>query len=93
MYHLVVTPKEGPVSHYYIDAATGLETKTVTEIEDPVDQGKDGDADDRLPQHRRTDGSVLDDADVSTVRLSREMKFEKVEFNVPIDDTLFKMPK
>ncbi len=92
VYHLVVTPKEGPVSHYYIDAATGLETRTVTEIEDPAMKGK---METRMTDYRNIDGRMVPFSMTQMVNGTTvaEMKFEKVEFNVPIDDTLFKMPK
>jgi outer membrane lipoprotein-sorting protein len=92
VHHLVVTPKEGPVAHYYIDAATGLETKTVMDLDDPSMKGQ---LETRMTDYRNVDGrmipfSMLQVMNGNTVA---EMKFDKVEFNVPLDDALFKMPK
>jgi hypothetical protein len=53
VYHLVVTPKDGPVTHYYMDATTGLETKMVTEIEDPSMKAK---METRMSDYRNVEG-------------------------------------
>ena len=92
VHHLVVTPKEGPVVHYYIDKATGLEAKMVTEITDPAMKGQ---LETRLTDYREVDGRMIPFSMTQSIdgKTIAEMKFEKVEFNVPIDDTLFKMPK
>ena len=92
VYHLVVTPKDGPVAHYYIDAATGLETRMVMEIEDPAMKGK---METRMTDYRNIDGRMVPFSMTQIVNGATvaEMKFDKVEFNVPIDDALFKMPK
>ena len=91
-YHLVVTPKEGPVAHYYLDAATGLEMRTVIEINDPQMKGT---METRLSDYRTVDGRVVPFSIVHVVNgnTAAEMKFEKIEFNVTVDDALFKMPK
>jgi outer membrane lipoprotein-sorting protein len=92
VYHLVVTPKDGPVAHYYIDIATGLETKTVTDIDDPAMKGK---IETRMSDYRSVEGRMVPFTMTQVVNGTTvaEMKFEKVEFNVALDDTLFKMPK
>ncbi len=92
VYHLVVTTKDGQVAHYYIDMATGLETKTVMEIEDPAMKGQ---LEMRMSDYRNVDGrmipfTILQVMNGNTVA---ELRFEKVEFNVSLDDALFKMPK
>jgi outer membrane lipoprotein-sorting protein len=92
VYHLVVTPKDGPVAHYYIDVATGLETKMITDIEDPSMKAK---MEMRMSDYRNVEGRMVPFAMTHVVNGSTvgEMKFDKVEFNVPLDDTMFKMPK
>lgn len=92
VYHLVVTAKQGPVAHYYIDATTGLETKTVMEIEDPAMKGQ---LETRMSDYREVDGRMIPFSmtQVMNGNTLAEMRFEKVEFNVPLDDALFKMPK
>ena len=92
VYHLVVTMKEGPVAHYYIDAATGLETKTVMEIDDPALKGQ---LETRMADYRDVEGRMVPFSMTQVVngQTVAEMKFEKVEFNIPVDDALFKMAK
>lgn len=92
VYHLVVTMKEGPVTHYYIDVTTGLETKTVMEIDDPSLKGQ---LETRMSDYRDVEGRMVPFSMTQVVNGNTvaEMKFEKVEFNVAIDDTLFKMVK
>ena len=91
-YHLIVTPKEGPVSHYYIDAETGLETRTVTELTDPAMKGT---METRLSDYRNIEGRVVPFSIVHVVNgtTAAEMKFEKIEFNVALDDAMFRIPK
>jgi len=92
MHHLIVTPKSGPVVHYYIDASTGLETRTVMVIEDPAAKGQ---LETRMSDYRNVDGRMIPFVITRLLNGSPagDMKFEKVEFNVPLDDALFKMPK
>ena len=91
-HHLVVTPKEGPITHYYIDAETGLETRTVIEINDPQMKGT---METRLSDYRKVEGRVVPFSVVHVVNGTNaaEMKFEKIEFNVALDDAMFKLPK
>ena len=93
VYHLVVLMKEGPTAHYYIDVATGLETKTVMEIDDPSLKGQKLET--RMSDYRDVEGRKIPFSLTQVVNgnIVAEMKFEKVEFNVPLDDALFKMAK
>lgn len=92
VYHLVVAMKDGPVAHYYIDASTGLETKTVMEIDDPALKGQ---LETRMADYRDVEGRMVPFSMTQVVngQTVAEMKFEKVEFNIPVDDALFKMAK
>lgn len=92
VYHLQVTKKSGPVQDFFLDAQTGLEKKISVRIDAP----------DRQPivvttemsDYRDVDGRQIpfktqqtqNNITVSTVTL------DKVEFNVPADDSVFKMP-
>ena len=89
-HHLVFTPKDGPSIEYYIDPTTWLEAKTV--MQDPATKGR---METRMTDYRAVDGrmipfvmtNVLNGTQVAQIRL------ERIEFNVPIDDALFRMPK
>jgi outer membrane lipoprotein-sorting protein len=90
-YHrLVFVRKGGLPSDYYIDPTTWLEAKIV--VEDPVSNGK---METRFTDYRNVDGrmvpfvvtNLLNGAEVAQIR------FERIEFNVPLDDALFRIPK
>ena len=90
-YRLVFTPKGGPSIEYYLDPETGLEAKTIMQIEDPATKGK---METRFSDYRTVEGrtmpfvmtNMLNGAQVAQVRL------ERVEFNVPLEDALFRIP-
>lgn len=93
VYHLKVTMKGGQVQHYFIDAESGLELKTSAE----VDMGMGGPKqtlDTEMSNYKQVEGIMLP----HTVRQfingkpMVEMTVTGVEFNAPIDETIFKMP-
>jgi hypothetical protein len=76
------------VVHLYLDAATGLEAKRTTEVDSlKLEQ--------EFSDFRAVDGVTLP----FHVRLvvngvpQSEFKVKSVEFNVPMDDAIFRMPK
>lgn len=80
-HHLEVTPKDGTTAHYYVDAETGAELKI-------VDAGQSVE----LSDHRRVDG-ILVPHHIRIVQngvVQVEIQVDTVEFNVPIDDAMFK---
>lgn len=88
--HLRVTRKNGKVSQYFLSAETGLEVRIV----DTFDQGG-------MKMEVRTDLSNYQTVDgmrlpftikqFSNGTLAVEFNLEKVEFNVPVDDEMFRM--
>ena len=90
--HLVMTQKQGPALNYYLDATTGLEVRTVMTINDPAAKGE---MEMRFSDYRTIDGRTipfqtaqfLNGAQMALIR------WEKIEFNVPFDDTIFRMPR
>jgi outer membrane lipoprotein-sorting protein len=88
VFHLKLTARTGLVQHYYLDAETALETKLVTES----DNGK---VEQELLDYRDVEGIKVPFLIRTTVNgvLQGEMKVEKVEFNLKIDDAMFRMPK
>ena len=90
-YHrLVLVRKNAPPAEYYIDPTTWLEAKIV--VEDPASKGK---METRFTDYRNVDGrmvpfvvtNMLNGAQIAQIR------FERIEFNVPLDDALFRVPK
>lgn len=92
LHHLVITPKSGPAMHYYIDAATGLESRIVVEAED---QGQTMKMEMRFSDFKTIDGRTMPFAIKQFVNGNQvgQVTFEKVEFNVPLEDAIFRMPK
>jgi outer membrane lipoprotein-sorting protein len=92
VYHLKVTKKNGPVQDFYLDAATGLEKKISVRVDAPDQQPATYVTE--MSDYRDVDGRQIpfktlqshNGITVTTVTL------EKVEFNVPADDSLFRMP-
>ena len=91
-HHLIVTPRTGPAMHYYIDSATNLESKMIIDVEDGGQKMK---MEMRFSNFKAIDGRTVPFT-VSQYVNGKEvgqMHFEKVEFNVPLDDSIFRMPK
>jgi outer membrane lipoprotein-sorting protein len=86
VHHLKVTTKSGRVQDVYIDAATGLESRVVTQTpQGPVDQ--------QFSDFRDVEGVKMPFAirtqvgSVGTI----DIKVLKAEINPPLDDALFKV--
>jgi hypothetical protein len=90
--HLVLTQRGAPPLHYYLDATTGLEVKTVMDIEDPTVKGQ---METRFSDYRNIDGRMIPFAMTQTLNGApvAQIKLERIEFNVPLEDALFKLPK
>ena len=86
--HLRMTSASRQIVHLYLDAATGLEVKRMTEVDTlKLEQ--------EFSDFRAIDGVTLP----FHVRLltngvpQSEFTVKSVEFNVPMDDAIFRMPK
>jgi outer membrane lipoprotein-sorting protein len=91
-YHLKVTMKTGHVQHYYLDANTGIELKTSTEVD--FGSGRKQAVETEMSNYQSVNGVMVPHAVTQTIdgKTMLQMTFDKVEFNTPIDDALFKMP-
>lgn len=91
LHHLIVTPKASTPMHYYLDAETGLEAKMLINTEDG---GQTIRMEMRFSDFRPVEGRTVPFSVTQFVNGNQvvEMKFEKIEFNVPIGDEVFKMP-
>ena len=92
LHHLVVTPKGAPAMHYYIDSDTNLESRMTIEVEQ---EGKKLRMEMRFGDFRTIEGRTVPFAITQFVNGSQmgQLRFDKVEFNVPLADDLFKLPK
>lgn len=94
VYHLKMTMKSGHVQHYYLDAKTGVELKTATEV-DVMGAGQKQTIETEMSNYRQVDGIMIPHTvrQVMNGKPLAEMTIEKVELNAPADDALFRMPK
>jgi outer membrane lipoprotein-sorting protein len=91
-YHLKVTRKNGVVQHYYIDAETWLEARITTNI-GPA--GKDLKFVSEPSQFRDVEGVMMPFHITQGIAgmPKVDISIDKIEFNVPVDDSVFGMPK
>lgn len=91
LHHLIVTPKTGQTMHYYIDAETNLESKMIIDAEEG---GQKARMELRFSDYKTIEGRTVPFTVTQFVNGQQvgRMTYEKVEFNVPMDDRIFKMP-
>lgn len=92
LHHLKVTRKSGQVQHFYIDAETGLDAKMVMTVEQGANKTE---VVTEFSNYQKVDGLLVPFSIRQTANgaLVAQLTIDKVEFNVPIDDALFSMPK
>ncbi len=91
VYKLKLTRKSGRVQYLYLDAESGIEVRTTNQIE----QGGQTLTIDTEMADYRPEGGLMVPHSIRNIMNGQpflQMTVEKVEFNVPIDDTFFKMP-
>lgn len=94
-YKLKVTNRDGDVSYYYLDASTYLILKTSTKRKI---KEKEINADTYFSDYKSEGGILLAHAmevkaDMGEMGHSQKITIEKFEFNIPVDDSIFKMPE
>jgi len=90
-YHLKVTKKNGQVQHYYLDADSGIELRVTTTMEQ---NGQQMTIASDLSNYQQVNGVMMPFSmkqSMNGMPLA-QMTIDKAEFNVPLDDALFKMP-
>lgn len=87
-HHLKVTRKDAPVQHYYIDVETGVELKVATEA-----AGANPAVETEMSDYRSVDGVLVPHMIkvMQSGQVQAELRISKVEFNIPLDDALFKV--
>ena len=94
VYHLRVTMKGGQVQQYFLDAESGLEMKTSAE----VDMGMGGPKqtlDTEMSNYKQVAGVTLPHTikQFMNGKPIAEVSVTGVEFNAPVDEAMFRMPK
>ena len=91
-YHLRVTKTSGPSQDIFLNAETLLETK----ISMPIEQaGRKGTAAIEFSNFKTVDGIMVPFKIRQTLdgQTMAEVTYESIQFNAPVDDALFRMPK
>ena len=92
VYHLRVTKKGGPPQDFYLDADTGLEKRISMSL-----QGPGGPAVTNVTEfsdYRSVDGRMVPflTRQLQNGTVTATITLDKVEFNVPVEDSFFTMP-
>lgn len=92
LHHLILRPKSGQPMHYYVDAATGLESRIMIEGDQ---DGTPMRTEVRFSDYRNVDGRMVPFTTTQVINGNEigQVKYQKVEFNIPLEDGLFRMPK
>lgn len=90
-YKLKVTLKSGTTSYVYLDTQNFLELKTTSKRKS---QGSEIEIDNFYGNYKEVNGLVLPHAIDNKIKGNTvsQIVVEKIEFDVPIDDSVFKMP-
>jgi len=91
-YHLRVTKTAGPPQDVYLNADTLLESK----ITMAIDQGgRKGTASIEFSNFKAVDGIMVPFKIRQTLdgQTMAEVTYTSIQFNAPVDDALFRMPK
>jgi outer membrane lipoprotein-sorting protein len=91
VYHLKITRKNGRVQDIYLDAESGIEVRTATEM---AQGGQTFKIETELADYRPEDGILVPHTvrNMMNGQAMLTMSVDKIEFNVPMEDALFKMP-
>ena len=92
MYHLRVTKNNGRAQEVFLDGKTLLESRMTMELE----QGeRKGQAAIEFSNYKSIDGIMVPFTIRQTVdgQVVGEVSYDAIQFNVPMDEGLFKMPK
>jgi outer membrane lipoprotein-sorting protein len=91
VYELEVTTKAGRVQHYFIDAATGLERRTTMTMEQ---DGLTANVAIDFSDFREVEGVTMPFSSRQSLNGTtvRQVAIDKVAFNLPIEDEVFRLP-
>jgi outer membrane lipoprotein-sorting protein len=92
VYKLKVTLKNGDVKYIYLDAGNYLALK---ETEKRKEDGSPTDVETLFSNYKAVAGVMIPHSSETRVNgaLDEQMTIEKVEVNVPVDDSIFKLPR
>ena len=93
VYHLKVTAKGGPLQHYLLDATSGLELRTSTEI--ALGNGQKQTLTNTMTNYKPVDGIMIPHTVTQAAGDKQLLQWTitSVEFNTVPDDSIFRLPK
>jgi len=93
VYHLKVTMKGGPVQHYLLDAASGIELRMSAEVD--LGSGQKQTLTTDMTNYRQVNGIMIPHTVTQTAggRTLLQWTINTVEFNSVPDDSIFRIPK
>ena len=93
VYHLKVTTKGGPLQHYLLDAASGIELRMSAEIE--LGNGQKQTLTTAMSDYKQVEGIMIPHTVTQTAggRTLLQWTITTVEFNAVPDDSIFRLPK
>jgi outer membrane lipoprotein-sorting protein len=91
VYHLKITSKTGQIQHYYLDADSGLEVKTSQTM---AQEGRTMEISSEMSNYQKVNGFAVPFSLQQSMNgnIAAQITLEKIEFNVPMDQSLFTMP-
>jgi outer membrane lipoprotein-sorting protein len=91
VHHLKVTKKNGTIEHHYLSAASGLEVRSVSTLKQG---GIEAEVTTDLSDYQTVDGMQIAFSMKQSMNGNpvAQIKLEKIEFNVSINEDLFRMP-
>jgi hypothetical protein len=94
-YHLTLTTKEGDVRDYYFDKDAYLLVKQKDHIK--IQDGSTDDSESNFSDYKEVNGllvafTVENVSEYQGQKYSSFIKMDSLQYNVPIDDSIFKMP-
>ena len=96
VYHLKVTMKGGIVQDYFLDVESGIELKTSAQVDFGMDAGGQKQAlDTEMSNYKAIDGIMIPHTvkQFMNGKPMVELSIANVEFNTPIENATFSMPK
>jgi outer membrane lipoprotein-sorting protein len=89
---LKVTKKGGQVQYFFLDADSGIDLKTSTQVQQGTNTVT---VETELSDYRPVDGIMMPHALKTSINgmPTGSITVQKIELNVPVDDAQFKMPK
>ena len=90
-FHLRVTKKNGKLQDIYLNATTYLEEKVTSEVEQGLRKAI---VTTELSNYKQVDGMMVPFTirQIVNGKIEGEIIYERVQFNLPLSDDLFKMP-